>query len=184
MSKVGYVPEDVPTMKQPKKKTKHRPKQKTDRTAEPGPKVQDRNRRAALTRLRNWGILCVVAGAGAWYLVQDVTATMAEHDLSRIGNGVPSVVQIHDQSCNACLALQREARDAMGDFDDSELQYLVADLKSPAGKKLAAAHGVSHVTLLLFDGDGQRRKVLAGPSTSEILGHYFRSHATRYRAKQ
>ena len=171
-------------MKQQKKKSKSRHKQKTNQTAEPGPKVQDRNRRAALTRLRNWGILCAVAGAGAWYLVQEVTATMAEHALSRIGNGVPAVVQIHDQSCNSCLALQREVRDAMGEFDDGELQYLVADLKSPSGKNLAAAHGVSHVTLLLFDGDGQRRKILAGPSTSEILAHYFRSHVTRYSAKR
>lgn len=170
-------------MKQQKKKTKSRPRQKTNQTAAPAPKAVDRNRRAALTRLRNWGILCVVAGAGAWYLVQDVTATIAEHDLSRIGNGVPSVVQIHDQSCSSCLALQREARDAMREFDDGELQYLVADLKSPAGKNLAATHGVSHVTLLLFDGEGQRRKILAGPNTSEILGHYFRSHATRYNAK-
>ena len=174
----------MPTMKHQKKKAKQRPRQEANRNTGPAAKVSEKSKRAGLTSLRNWGILVAVAAAGIWYLVQDVTATMAEHDLSRIGNGIPAVVQIHDQSCTSCVALQREARDAMRGFEDGELQYLVADLKSPAGKNLAAAHGVSNVTLVLFDGDGRRRKILAGPSTSELLGHYFRSHATRYSAKR
>jgi len=174
----------MPTMKHRKKKTKQRPKQEANQNIGAEQEAGGKRRFAGLTGLRSWGVLCAVALAGIWYLVQDVTATMAEHDLSRIGNGIPAVVQIHDQRCNACAALQQEARNAMQEFDDGELQYLVADLKSPAGKNLAAAHGVSHVTLVLFDGEGKRRKILAGPSTSELLGHYFRSHATRYGAKQ
>ena len=171
-------------MKHQKKKAKQRPKHPANRNAGPEGNISDKERRAGRTSLRNWGILFAVAIAGIWYLIQDVTATMAEHDLSRIGNGIPAVVQIHDQRCTACVALQREARDAMQQFEDEELQYLVADLKTPAGKNLAAAHGVSNVTLLLFDGDGQRRKILSGPSTSELLGHYFKAHATRHGAER
>ena len=171
-------------MKHQKKRSKGRSRQETNKSVAAQASGADRIRRNALTRLRNWGVLSAVVAAGIWYLVQDVTATIAEHDLSRIGNGVPAVVQIHDERCTACVALQREARDAMREFEEDELQYLVADMKSPAGRNLAAAHGVANVTLLLFDGDGRRRKTLSGPSTTDILAHYFRSHVTRYRAKR
>ena len=139
---------------------------------------------AALARLRTWGVLGVVLAAGIWYLVSDVTATIAEHDLTRIGNGIPAVVQIHDPRCSSCVALQGEAREAMEEFDRDELQYLVADINNAAGRDLANAHGVGNVTLLLFDGEGQRRKTLAGPNTSGILTHYFRSHRDRYGARR
>ena len=50
-----------------------------------------------------------------------------------------------------------------------EIQYLVANIRQTEGRELAAAHGVSHVTLLLFDGEGNRRGVLAGERSSDLL---------------
>lgn len=121
-------------------------------------------------------LVAAVMGGGGWYLVQDVSATHREHDLSRIGNGTPAVVQIHDPQCPTCRALQRETRAALSDFEDGELQYLVANIRSAEGRQLAAAHNVGHVTLLLFDADGERRQVLVGSNTSEYLKAVFRRH--------
>ena len=132
------------------------------------------SRRNFLKTLRDGALITGVVGGGAWYLVAEVSATIGEQDLSRIGNGIPAVVQIHDPQCQQCQALQREARDAIASFDDGELQFLVANIRQAKGRRLAAAHGVGHVTLLLFDGDGRRRSVLSGPNTSENLEHAFR----------
>ena len=171
-------------MKRQKRKTKPPATTKVGRSANAQANESRSTRPNAFVSLRNWGVLAAVVAAGAWYLVVEVTATIAEHDLSRIGNGIPAVVQIHDPRCASCVALQREARVAMEAFDTEELQYLVADINNAEGRSFAAAHGVGNVTLLLFDGEGKRRRTLAGSNTSEILAHYFRSHSDRYRAKR
>ncbi len=168
-------------MKRQRKKPKQPAAKQTPKATDAKTTSAQPNRRAALARLRTWGVIALVAGAGAWYLVTDVTATIAEHDLSRIGNGTPAVVQIHDPRCSSCVVLQKEAREAMEEFDTGELQYLVADINNSDGRNLANAHGVGNVTLLLFDGEGKRRRTLAGPNTSDILKHYFRSHRDRYK---
>lgn len=102
---------------------------------------------------------------------------MAEEDLSRIGRGVPTVVQVHDPSCPTCRALQKEARAAMVGFGDGELQYLVANLSTREGQSFAGQHGVGKITLLIFDRRGQRQKILSGPNTREQLQRIFAAHA-------
>lgn len=106
--------------------------------------------------------------------MEDVQATVREHDLSRIGNGIPTIVQIHDPNCSICAALQKETRAAVDGFDDGELQFLVANIKDARGRKLASDHGVPHVTLLLFDGEGKRRDILRGPNDRSVLKPAFR----------
>ena len=101
---------------------------------------------------------------------------MREHDLTRLGQGVPTVVQIHDPNCPRCTALQRTARAAMSGFDETELVFLVANITTEEGRAIATANGVGHVTLLLFDGEGRRRQVLQGPSTEAALEDAFRAH--------
>jgi len=137
-------------------------------------------RRALLKNLRTGAIATIVGGGAGWLLINEVRATIREKDLSRIGNGIPAVVQIHDPQCPRCVALQRQARDALCNFSESELQYLVADIRSAEGRKLAAAHGVGHVTLLVFDGSGKRHAVLAGPNKSEHLADAFRRHLAAF----
>ena len=137
------------------------------------------SRRDFLRKIRNGALVAVAVGGVGWYFVEDVRATVSEGDLSRIGNGIPSVVQIHDPQCPTCQALQREAREAMAKFDEGELQYLVANIRSAKGSGLANAHGVGHVTLLLFDAEGKRRGVLVGSNTSENLERAFRRHLLR-----
>ncbi len=133
------------------------------------PRRRARSRRDFLQNLGYGGIGIAVVGGGGWYLASSVHAGIVEQDLSRIGNGIPTVVQIHDPQCPRCRALQREAREALSELDDGEIQFLVANIRRPEGRDLAAAHRVGHVTLLLFDGSGKRRGVLVGENSSEIL---------------
>lgn len=138
------------------------------------------SRRDFLRKVRNRSVLALVLGGGGWLVVDDVRATMHEGDLSRIGTGVPTVVQIHDPQCPLCSALQREARDAMSDFEPDQLQFIVANIRGEAGRKFATSHGVGHVTLLLLDGKGKRSEVLTGPNTSGYLKAVFQRHVQRH----
>lgn len=137
------------------------------------------SRRNVLRKAASGVVVVAAVGGAGWYLVEDVRATIREEDLSRIGNGIPAVVQIHDPQCPICTELQSEVREAMAEFSDGELQYLVANIRNSEGQGLANAHGVGHVTLLLFDAEGQRRDVLVGTNTSERLVHLFRRHLAR-----
>lgn len=142
--------------------------------AESAPKKA--SRRNFLKDLGGWGVTAAGVGAVGWYLVEHVSAGISEQDLSKIGNGIPTVVQIHDPQCSKCVALQSETRTALEDFEDGELQFLVANIRSGSGRRLADAHGVGHVTLLLFDGSGKRRDVIVGNHSSETLKREFRRH--------
>ena len=174
------------------KRQKHKVKRNNERSAkaqagavaaENAEQAKDSpSRRDFLRKMGNRTLIVAVVGGAGWYLVEEVRATIREEDLSRIGNGIPAVVQIHDPQCPRCAALQREAREAMEQFDDGELQYLVANIRSAKGRQLAGAHGVGHITLLLFDGEGERLDVLVGPNTSANLVHAFRRHLTRSRS--
>jgi len=139
----------------------------------------DQSKRASLSTIRNWAIGAAVVGGGGYWFASDVQATMREHDLSRLGKGVPTVVQIHDPSCPRCTALQRVARAAMSGFDESELVFLVANINTEEGRAIATANGVGNVTLLLFDGDGRRREIIQGPSTEARLEEAFKNHLRR-----
>ena len=151
-----------------------------------GPQSADRSRhasrvkrRAALLKIRNGLMALAVVGGFGWYLVEEVRASNREHDLSRLGNGIATVVQIHDPQCPTCRALQRETRDAIKSFGPDEIQYLVANVRMNEGWAFARAHGVDHVTLLLFDGKGNHRDTLVGPNTAEALARVFRRHVKK-----
>lgn len=167
-------------MKQNKKKNKPSRKKNHSQSEHTEITQAESKKRGFLKTIRNIGLAVVFFGGGGWLVVDDVRATMLEQDLTRIGNGIPAIVQIHDPQCSKCVALQREARDAMSDFESDQLQFLVANIRSEPGRKLAAANGVGHVTLLLFDKNGKRRTVLTGPNQSRYLTDVFRQHVVKY----
>ncbi|MEL6800131.1 MAG: hypothetical protein AAFO80_09655 [Pseudomonadota bacterium] len=134
------------------------------------------DRRKMLALIRNGAIGAVVLGGAGVFSVNAVRATISEQDLSKIGNGIPAIVQIHDPSCAMCTELQRETRKALRAFDDSEFTYLVANIHSEDGSALAARHRAQHVTLLLFDGEGQVRQVLEGVRPRDELQAHFEAH--------
>lgn len=167
-------------MKRQKRKSKRPARQ--PRRERPTAQAADNgaSRRAFLAQWQNLAVATLVVGGGSWFAVREVRATIREHDLTQIGNGTPTIVQVHDPQCSLCVALQRETRDALCGFDDAELQFVVANIRNPEGRDLAQRHGVGHVTLLLFDAEGRRRAVMTGPQESAYLKDVFRRHLARY----
>jgi hypothetical protein len=134
----------------------------------------NRSRRRFVKTLRSIGtvvLLCSAAGGGlaAYKRNYDIT-----HDLSVIGNGTPSTVQIHDTGCQLCQRLRRNVASVKDEFDD-KIQFRIADIHTVDGAALALRHNVPHVTLLLFDARGKLVKVLSGVRSPESLRSAFRT---------
>ena len=131
-------------------------------------------RRELIQNLTYGAIGLGIVGGGGYYFVSGVRASIVEGDLSKIGNGIPTIVQIHDPGCPKCRSLQRSTRNALAELEDGTVQYLVANIKASEGRQFADTHRVGHVTLLLFDGKGQRREVIRGEQHSDYLLQIFR----------
>lgn len=134
------------------------------------------SRRDMLRRIRNGAVAAGVLSLGGWGVAHSYQSHVERHDLSVIGNGIPTVVQIHDPQCATCRALQKQATRAAQGFDADALQLRVANIRSDEGRALADRHGVPHVTLLLFDAQGELRHVLRGLRESDDLAREFRAH--------
>lgn len=94
------------------------------------------------------------------------------HDLSVLGNGIPTVVQVHEPSCAPCRSLKSNVRAALNRID-GQLQYRIADLNTEQGRRLAARHRAGMVTLLLFDGGGRLLDRHGGVNSVETLAGLF-----------
>lgn len=136
----------------------------------------DQARRRLLRHLRNAAIAIPVATVAGVFSVRSVQATICEGDLTKIGKGRPTIVQIHDPSCSLCIALQKQTRRALKPFDGDQFDYLVANINTIQGSTLAMRYGVPHVTLLLFDGQGTMVEVVRGPADANDLRPIFAAH--------
>lgn len=152
-----------------------KPRKKIEKPHAPQPM----DRRRALKLLRNGGVAAVVVGGTAVFGTRSVLATIAEHDLTRVGvEGKPTVVQIHDPQCPMCRDLQRAARRALGGLEECAIVYLVANIRTQDGAAFAARYGAGHVTLLVFDAAGDLVDTLEGVRPSDELRTRFLTHAT------
>lgn len=143
-------------------------------------KKKPMSRREMLGLAKFGAVALAVFGGGGWYTISRVQASIAEGDLSKIGNGTPAIVQVHDPQCPSCNALQRATRDALCELGAGDVNYLVANLTAPDGRDFARAQGAGRVTLILFDGTGKRRRTITGRRTVEELRALFRDHLTKY----
>ncbi|MDA8586228.1 hypothetical protein N9L47_08115 [Rhodobacteraceae bacterium] len=151
------------------KKKKRHPRKKVAA----GAVAVEPTRRDVMRLARNGLIGTVAVGGVGWWAVSGVQAVAAEQDLSRVGQGKPAIVQIHDPQCALCTELQRQARKALKEIDDEDLLYLVASTRTDDGAAFANALGLSHVTLVLMNADGQVESVLEGVRQSdELKGHF------------
>lgn len=123
-----------------------------------------------------FALLAGVVGSGlaAFKYSYDIS-----HDLSVVGKGTPAIVQIHDTSCALCNQLRSNTDSAIKAFGD-RLLYRIADISTPEGRRLQRRHDVPHVTLLLFDGEGELRNVLTGVNSDEVLQRAFEIHLERW----
>ncbi len=137
------------------------------------------DRRGFISSLRNGAIGLVAAGGLGAYVVHLYQSTSHEHDLTRVGNGIASVVQIHDPQCQLCLALQKETRQALAGLDRDKPNYVIADIRTDKGARFANKYGAKHVTLLLFDKAGKLRQVINGQRGSKELQQAFTRLAER-----
>ena len=124
-------------------------------------------------------VFAVLAGVVGSGLAAFKYSYDASHDLSVVGKGIPAIVQIHDTSCALCNQLRRNADSAIKPFGD-RLLYRIADISTPQGRQLQRRHDVPHVTLLLFDGEGELRNVLTGVKSNEVLQRAFEIHLERW----
>lgn len=140
--------------------------------------------RRSVLKMAGAGALGLLALGGAGYVGREWYQEYAqEHDLTRIGQGKPAVVQVHDPTCTICTALQGETRAALRDFGECDMLYLIADIKQDAGFAFQAKHNVPHVTLVLFDGAGEVQQVLTGMRDSDELKTIFAGHFEAHGAK-
>ena len=146
------------------KSSKPRAKPKHE-TGDPKPgqaRKSKMTRRAAIGNVALYGAGALALVGGGTAFAFDFRRKLAEADLSRIGDGMASVVQIHDPGCPSCRALQKETRAALRSCDEGGTQYLVADINSTDGASFASGLGLPHVTLALFDGEGRHVHTIQG----------------------
>ena len=155
-------------------KKKNRPPQKGKRTKTDAHQQSNATKQVSRRGLIQYGAIgAAVLVGGGYFGIRAVQASMTEADLSKIGQGVPTVVQVHDPSCPVCNALQREARKALKSMDGEKPEYLVANITTAEGSNFAADHGVPHVTILTFDAKGELQEVLRGSRTRDQLQPIF-----------
>ncbi len=117
-----------------------------------------------------------------FFAYRSVQGALHERDLTRLGNGQPTIVQVHDPSCSMCAELQKETRAALKEVGEGRLQYLIADIKTEDGQIFAGQYGVPHVTLMLFDGNGQHHATYNGIRNRTELIPIFRAHIGQFGA--
>ncbi|MGS2717796.1 thioredoxin family protein [Eionea flava] len=91
-----------------------------------------------------------------------------QYDLSVVGNGTPTVVQVHDQNCRLCRQLKSNLDSVKTGFKD-KIQFKTANILSKKGANFAQQYQVPHVTLLFFDKQGRRTNTLQGVSSKEDI---------------
>ncbi|NRB02497.1 MAG: thioredoxin family protein [Rhodobacteraceae bacterium] len=164
------------------KKQSRKPKAKRKSTVAAPVHDKAQSRRAFLRWARNGALALPVVGVGGFLTVQSVQASICEADLTKIGNGKPAIVQIHDPQCTLCQSLMRQTRRALRPFDGDTFSYLVANVNTQEGQELARTYNVPHVTLLLFDGAGELVEVLRGTQESSDLRPVFAAHLDQFGA--
>ena len=91
-----------------------------------------------------------------------------EHDLSVIGQGLPTVVQVHDPNCSLCRELKGNLASVKAPYE-GQIHFKSANRFTEKGARFANQQRVQHVTLLFFDGAGRRVSVLQGVQPENII---------------
>ncbi|MEX0280968.1 MAG: hypothetical protein AB3N13_07220 [Arenibacterium sp.] len=133
-------------------------------------------RRMAMRQIATYagGAALLIGGGGV--LAMDYRKSLVEHDLSVVGEGVPVVVQIHDPQCSMCTALQKQTRRALKSFSGEDVLYRIANIRTEEGAEFQMNAGLPHVTLVLYNGSGERVHVIQGVTQASVLEQAFQTY--------
>ena len=95
-----------------------------------------------------------------------------ERDLNVIGKGIPTLIQVHDESCPSCRQLRSSVNAVIDEFP--EIQYKIADLNSPEGFKFASRHQVQKITLMYFDAKGKKLDVVSNLQSKDEVRSFIK----------
>lgn len=150
---------------------------KSKKAARPAKKSGNRSKAKGLdaAKMTRRGFLgLAVLSIPAIWLGMEWRSREARADISVIGDGMPVIVQVHDPGCPTCRRLLSNVESAYPEFSDS-IEFRIVDIESSEGRRFAREHGVSHVTLVLFDGSGEVHRILEGVRSTDELRRAFRS---------
>ena len=142
-----------------------------------------RNKNWKNWNLPGWKAIAVILGlltVSATGLATYKKSWEEAHDLSVIGNGTHTVVQVHDPGCRLCRALKSNTEQALARID-SDIQYRIANIKTSEGRQIQHRYEVPHVTLLLFGPGGKLWRTLTGVKGADTLEHVFEQFKERAR---
>lgn len=91
------------------------------------------------------------------------------HDLSVIGDGTPSIVQVHDPACPKCRSLKLRTENIVGKLPDDSVHYRLADITTNEGRELQSKYNSATVTLLMFDGTGRHVDTIQGVQSADTI---------------
>ena len=120
------------------------------------------------TSLKAIGLGFIILIAATVAVIASDQQAKTEHDLSVVGNGKATMVQIHDPKCQLCQRLQRVVGNVKGEFSD-QVQFRTANIMTDKGKQFANRYNVPHVTLLFFDQRGKHVNTLRGVSSKQVV---------------
>ncbi|MBX2809558.1 MAG: thioredoxin family protein [Cellvibrionaceae bacterium] len=107
------------------------------------------------------------------FLISIYTKTTADnYDISVIGNGMPTLVQIHDPNCQLCRKLKRNLDGVKYKFRD-KVHFKIANIQTSKGRSFTERSHVGNVTLLLFNAQGKRVGTLTGVSSKDEIQKFL-----------
>lgn len=121
-------------------------------------RIKRRDRRLLI---RGGLALAVAIPLAAIGVMQYERRASARRDLSVIGNGKPTVVQVFDYGCAECRQLRDNVAPLQREFAE-QVQFRLAVRSQADGGILASRYNAGHITLLMFGPDGQLRNTLTG----------------------
>lgn len=152
------------------------PQNRDKKRRERSKQARSKHRKRVILSLSVLGLLLLVAGGTITVYEQRAESV---RDLSQIGQGVPAVVQVHDNTCPVCTELRGTVERIEGDFSDKTLLIRVADVHTEEGLAFAGRYTAARrATLLYIDGEGNLVNEISGAQGEAALRRTFREHST------
>ncbi len=89
-------------------------------------------------------------------------------DLSRIGKGQAAVVLVHNKNSVSSLNLMHVLDEVRGKYA-GQVEFLLTDANTPTGQAFINTNQAAPASLVLFNANGNRVKILPAPQTVEGL---------------